>query len=306
MFGQIKGTPTIKFIKPSKKNAPGVYKKKDAQDYNGPREAGPMKEFAEGNMPSSVEKVEGETGLATFLAKAEKHGLPRALVFSDKPPSSTIKAASTEYRRRILIGDVRTTKPNQAILKQYGVTTKELPKLIVLDAEGKPIPLDKKLTYNAIDLFLGKHALKKAAAASQEEIVASKEAEAKKAKAAEEAKKKKDEAAKKKKEEAAKKKKEEEAAKKKKKEDEQAQAAEEESDADAEAASTPEGDKVNYYSKQTSDLDKKFQAMKVKDLKLFLQERGEACVGCTEKAQFVQRAFQLRDAPVVSQEKSEL
>jgi len=197
LFGQIKGTPTIKFIKPSKKNAPGVYKKKDVQDYNGARESGPMKEFAESNMPSAVEKVEGEAGLATFVAKAEKYGLPRALAFSDKPLSSALKAVSTEYRRRILIGEVRTTKSNQALLEKYGVTTKDLPKIVAFDSEGNPVTLDKKPTHNAIDLFIGKYALKKAVVAQEEETAATaekeadeKKAEAKKAKAAEDAKKK--------------------------------------------------------------------------------------------------------------------
>lgn len=257
MFGQIQGTPTIKFIKPSKKNAPGVYKKKDTQDYNGPREAGPLREFAEANMPNAVEKIEGDSGLQTFLTKAEKYGLPRALVFSDKSLSAAVKAASTEYRRRVLIGEVRTTKLNQGILQKYGVTTKDLPKLVALDADDKPISLDKKLTYNAIDMFLGKHALKKPVISKEKQAAEGEE----------------------KKQSAPKKVESKKATKKGKAE-----------------AEPPEA----------KDGDQKFHAMKIKEIKLFLLERGEACADCVEKAQFVQRAIQLRDAPVVAPVKSEL
>jgi len=68
----------------------------------------------------------------------------------------------------------------------------------------------------------------------------------------------------------------------------------------AEAAKNQDqGDKINYYTKQAKEADQKFQAMKIKELKLFLQERGESCADCVEKAQFVQRAIQFRDAPVL-------
>ena len=42
LFGQIRGTPTIKFVVPSKKNKRTSNKKKSISDYNGEREAPAM------------------------------------------------------------------------------------------------------------------------------------------------------------------------------------------------------------------------------------------------------------------------
>lgn len=158
LVGQIKGTPTIKFIIPSKKNKRGKFTKKTVLDYNGEREMKPMKEFAEANMPSSLERINGEAALETFLGKADKYGLPKVLVFTKKPSSGTLKALSTEFRRKLLIGEVKGTSNNKAVLQKYKV--KDLPAVLVLPEEGEPIRFEKKPTYNALSFFLAKHALK--------------------------------------------------------------------------------------------------------------------------------------------------
>jgi len=41
--------------------------------------------------------------------------------------------------------------------------------------------------------------------------------------------------------------------------------------------------------------------MKIKDLKAFLESRGMDCVGCAEKSDFVRRALQVKDRPVVNE-----
>lgn len=57
LIGQIKGTPTIKFIYPNdKKNKANTNKKKIVVDYQGARELKPMMDYAESKMPSYVEK----------------------------------------------------------------------------------------------------------------------------------------------------------------------------------------------------------------------------------------------------------
>merc|ERR1712194_231730 len=65
---------------------------------------------------------------------------------------------STEFRRKLLIGEVMGTSTNKAILAAYEV--KDLPKVMVLK-DGEPVWLEKKPTYNSLNFFLTKHALKK-------------------------------------------------------------------------------------------------------------------------------------------------
>lgn len=160
IVGQIKGTPTIKFITPSKKNKKNQNNKKIVLDYNGARETKPMMNFAIAKMPNFVEKVNAVGGLEKFLKKADDYGLPKVLVFSkSSTTSSMIKAVSTEYRRRALVGEVKATKTNQAIIKQYSI--KDFPKVIVIKVDGSVVQFDKKPSFNSLNFFVGKHVLKK-------------------------------------------------------------------------------------------------------------------------------------------------
>lgn len=159
LIGQIKGTPTIKFIIPSKKNKKGKYNKKTVLDYNGGRELKPMKEYAEAHMPNSVERIGSEKQHYAFLEKADKYGLPKVLVFSKKPSSATLKGLSTEFRRRVLIGEIKGTKSNKGLLDKYGV--KDFPTVLVLRDDGEHVKFTKKPSYNSLNFFLGKYALKK-------------------------------------------------------------------------------------------------------------------------------------------------
>lgn len=163
LLGPIKGTPTIKFITPSKSNSAGVYKKKLVQDYQGAREVGPMKEYAEANMPSSVDKIGNIKEFDQFVSKANKYALPILLSFSDKAPQPMLKAVSTEYRRRILIGHVQKKSSTQTIFDKFSVST--WPRVFVLE-NNQPIVLEKKITYNTLENFISKYALKKPVNAS--------------------------------------------------------------------------------------------------------------------------------------------
>lgn len=164
ILGQIKGTPTIKFIKPHpKKNKKGQHKKKIVLDYNGERKAKDMKEYAEMQMPSALELINGEDKLKKFEEKAGKYGLPRAIAFTKATSGlATLKALSIEYRRKILIGVVKGTKNNQSIMKKYNV--KDLPAFLVWkvdDTEPQIFPPAKKPSHNALSMYLSKFALKK-------------------------------------------------------------------------------------------------------------------------------------------------
>lgn len=162
LIGQIKGTPTIKFIYPSSKNKANTNKKKIVVDYQQAREMKPMMEFAEAKMPNFVEKLKGEKGLTKFIAKGDKYGIPKAILFTDKrKTSASLKALSTEFRRRMLIGEVRAGKHNKAVFDKYNI--KKLPACIVLgeDGEEEHHTFEKKPSFNRLNLWFSKYALKK-------------------------------------------------------------------------------------------------------------------------------------------------
>ena len=160
LVGQIRGTPTIKFIYPSKKNKRNSNKKKIVSDYNGPREYKPLAEFAVSRMPNFVKRISGEKGFKEFEEKANAYYLPKFLVFSKKDKtSSLLKYLSTEFRRRALIGEIRGSKNNAALISKFGVSA--FPHIVALDFEGNVMStLDKKPTPNRMKTFLHEHSLK--------------------------------------------------------------------------------------------------------------------------------------------------
>lgn len=163
LLGQIKGTPTIRLYKPKKKQGPSN-KRKDVVDYNYERNAKDMKRFVDEQMPNFIERVNGSKGLQTFEEKAERNGLPRVLIFTSKASTVPLtKYLSTEFRRRLLMGEVYPSKPNKEIMDKYGVT--DLPALIVFPTEAEegaePVVYDGDgFTKNKLQSFLSKYALK--------------------------------------------------------------------------------------------------------------------------------------------------
>merc|ERR1719380_352146 len=109
-----------------------------------------MVKFAVDYMPNLVEKVEGVHGHAKFTEKAVSNGLPQALLFSkSKSTKPLIKALSSIFRRRLLIGEIRSTKPNKALIEKFGVTT--YPTLLLIGEEGSdPTVFEKKPTFNRL------------------------------------------------------------------------------------------------------------------------------------------------------------
>ena len=79
----MKGTPTIRLYKPKTKQG-NSNRKKVVLDYNQERKAKDMKKFVDYAMPNFVECVKHEEGLKAFEEKAERNGLPRALLFTAK------------------------------------------------------------------------------------------------------------------------------------------------------------------------------------------------------------------------------
>ena len=165
IVGQIQGTPTIKIFTPvMKKNKKN--RKKVVLDYQYERKAKPLINFAYSKMNSFVEIITSPQKFDKYIEKSEKFGLPQALLFtkgtSTKP---LLKYMSAEFRRKLLIGEVRMTKTNKEILAKYNVDAsagKTL--LLVKNGEGEEnvIYNKGKFTFNKVRNFLQKHALKEA------------------------------------------------------------------------------------------------------------------------------------------------
>jgi len=125
-------------------------------------------------MPSYVEEiVSGMKDLEKFQGKASKNGLPQVILFPSKDKTMPlVKYLSTEFRRKILLGEVKPTKKNKEVMDKFGVT--ELPALIVLpisssDEAGETkyedaVRYERKkedFTRHKLHSFLSKYALKK-------------------------------------------------------------------------------------------------------------------------------------------------
>jgi len=164
LLGEIKGTPTIRFFKPKKQQKTmGSHAQKAVLDYNQERKAKDMKSFLEYSMPSYVERVSFPDDLSKALAKADKYGLPKAILFPSKAKtSSVVKYLSTEFRRRLLLVEVVPTKKNESILEEYGISTDQLPALVVIkDATGERVVYEgKDFTRRKLERFMSGHAKK--------------------------------------------------------------------------------------------------------------------------------------------------
>ena len=112
-------------------------------DYQNERKASDMKKFLEYQMPDYSDKIKkGMVDLETFHEKGKRNNnIPRAILFTSKSNTSPVtKYLSTQFRRRLLVGEVKVVEsskkdgkissPNQEILDHYGIT--KLPALVVV------------------------------------------------------------------------------------------------------------------------------------------------------------------------------
>ena len=172
LLGEIQGTPTIRFYKPKPKQGPSNTKK-IVQDYQYERKATEIKKWLDNQMPSFVEAIRGTAGLTKFREKAERNGLPQVLLFTSKANTSPLtKYLSTEFRRRLLLGEIYPTKTNQELLKEYDLVENEnLPALFVIPVNGtEPVRYEGE-GFNRMKLhnFLATHALKTPVAPKKKE-----------------------------------------------------------------------------------------------------------------------------------------
>lgn len=155
LLGQIQGTPTLRAFVPMRKSARN---EKRVVEYDRAREVGELGRFALGLVPDYVERVNGEGELHALQQKGLEWGLPVVLLFSNTAgTSSMLKALSAEYRRRLLIGELKARTNADAVTK-YKVT--RFPTLVALD-DGEQRRFEKKPSHFNLDLFLSKVALGK-------------------------------------------------------------------------------------------------------------------------------------------------
>jgi len=171
VLGEIRGTPTIKLLRPKRKAK--TNKQKDVVDYNMERKADDMSSFALDSMPSFVERVNGPEEFEKFKKKATKFGLPMMLFFSeDRRIMNEMKYLSTEFRKRVLIAQISfTKKENKNIFFEYGVRGQAL--VVVPPSEsgvdGEPregsssppeVVYDGRWNLHRLKSFFSEHALK--------------------------------------------------------------------------------------------------------------------------------------------------
>lgn len=147
---------------------------KQVLDYNQGRELGDLMRYATSTMPNYVERIGSEADHGKLRAKAAEWGLPLILVFSDKAagkePSTTLKALSSEFRRRVLIAEVRKHERTAGLAN--GLEVSSYPTLLCLGAKGsaqgsatdsrKPLRFEgKQPTHGRLNTFIGKCALGK-------------------------------------------------------------------------------------------------------------------------------------------------
>lgn len=173
----------MRLYKPKRKQRkPGSHAEKVVVDYrHGERTAKDMRAFLEDEMPDYSERITfGGKDLAKAMAKADRYGLPVALLFTTKPKTSPlVKFLSTEFRRRLLLVEVPPTTNNRPLLKEYGLDGDDkettLPALLVVSPGDGATPVrydGDKFTRRHLQDFLSKYALKEAVYKAREEVVA--------------------------------------------------------------------------------------------------------------------------------------
>lgn len=156
----IKGFPTLKIVKPSKK--PG---KPIIEDYQGQREAANIIEAVKSAIPNNVKRVTDKT-LSAWLEN--ENSTAKAVFFSDKGPTSAMtKVLANEFLGQMNVAQIRDKEQEAA--KMFGVL--EFPTIVVLPGgTQEPVVYDGAFTKAAMTDFLSQHASPSAGQKIKEKI----------------------------------------------------------------------------------------------------------------------------------------
>ena len=150
----VQGFPSVKVYVPgtAQRNPYTGKMFKPAIEYQGPRSARGMVDFATQSLPSQVLAVTDKT-LKSFKTNGT---LPKALLFTAKTETTALfKSLSVSFAGRMLVGEARDTASKAA--SELGVT--EYPTLVVLPADGgSTIAYKGELKPDALNAFLEEHA----------------------------------------------------------------------------------------------------------------------------------------------------
>jgi len=149
----VQGYPSVKLYLPGSGGRNPYTGKpfKPAVDYNGPRSAKGVVEFAMAQLPSLVVPVTDKT-LAGFKGNGS---LPKMLLFTEKTETAPLlKSLSLAFNGRMLVGEARSTASK--VTADFGVS--DFPKVVVMPAGGEPIKYDGEIKPAALSAFLETHA----------------------------------------------------------------------------------------------------------------------------------------------------
>jgi len=166
LLGEISGTPTIRLYKPKKKQPkPDSHAEKVVVDFRQERNVLSLVRFVEDQMPNYVERVvfPADDYDKKIKPKAEKYGLPQAILFSSKPKTTALlKYLSTAFRRRLLLVQVPPTTKTKKFMEEFDISTEALPALILVHPDGTRTRYDgKDFSRRKLERFLDDHALEK-------------------------------------------------------------------------------------------------------------------------------------------------
>lgn len=149
-FG-IKGFPTIKVFRPSG----DASKPPTPEDYNGPRTAAGIANYATEMMPSYVTSLTKKNH-DQFLEK--NTALSIVLSFTEKDKTSSLyKGLSAEFRDRLAFAEIK--KSQKELVAQYEIKT--FPTLLVLKPDGSKHIFTEKSTFASLEKFLSTFAAPK-------------------------------------------------------------------------------------------------------------------------------------------------
>eukprot|EP00003_Mantamonas_plastica_P008804 TRINITY_DN1783_c0_g1_i3.p1 TRINITY_DN1783_c0_g1~~TRINITY_DN1783_c0_g1_i3.p1 ORF type:complete len:749 (+),score=264.27 TRINITY_DN1783_c0_g1_i3:113-2359(+) len=164
-FG-IQGFPTIKMFGADKrKTASGTFYKSPT-DYNGGRDARSIVSYATSQLPNWVHQINSLEKLDKFMTSKPKD-LARVLLFTDKARTPTLlKAMTTEFRGRLVFGEVRKSdKGASDVVEKFKIG--KFPTVLVVKPQGEGadpeiVEYQDKIKVLSLKMFLAGHAASKA------------------------------------------------------------------------------------------------------------------------------------------------